>query len=111
MNALELILTYLVGPIVTALIAYLIGKRKSNAEAKRNELENVEGAIKIWREMAEALTGRLEQRDATISEQNEKLDKLLSQNTHLINKVNALERDYNKLQKNYEDLKKELESK
>lgn len=111
MNSLEIIATYVVGPVLTALIAYLIGKRKTNAEAKKNELENVEGAIKIWREMAEAMTGKLDQRDATISEQNVKLDKLLTQNTHLLNKVNALERDYNKLQKNYEALKQEIESK
>ena len=111
MNIIEIIATYVVGPLVTALVAYLIGKRKVNAEASKNELDNVEQAIKIWREMAEDLTGKLGQRDATISEQNAKLDKLLNQNTHLLNKVNALERDYNKLQKNYEALKQELESK
>jgi septal ring factor EnvC (AmiA/AmiB activator) len=43
-------------------------RKKSNAEAKGSELENVEQAIKIWRETAEKLSLRVDELSKEIDE-------------------------------------------
>ncbi len=43
-------------------------RKKSNAEAKGSELENVEQAIKIWRETAEKLSKRVDELSAEVDE-------------------------------------------
>lgn len=40
---------------------YIFARKKTNAEAKGSELENVEHAIKIWRETAEKLSARVDE--------------------------------------------------
>ncbi len=42
------------------IIGYFVTRKKTNAEAKGSELENVEHAIKIWRETAEKLSARVD---------------------------------------------------
>ncbi len=43
------------------LIGWFFTRKKTNAEAKGSELENVEQAIKIWRETAEKLSARVDE--------------------------------------------------
>jgi hypothetical protein len=43
-------------------------RKKSNADAKGSELENVEHAIKIWRETAEKLSARVDELSKEIDE-------------------------------------------
>jgi len=43
-------------------------RKKSNADAKGSELENVEQAIKIWRETAEKLSARVDELSKEIDE-------------------------------------------
>lgn len=43
------------GGVVTTMIAW----RKGQTQAKGSELDNVDKAIKVWRELAEGLEGRL----------------------------------------------------
>lgn len=43
-------------------------RKKTNAEAKGSELENVEQAIKIWRETAEKLSKRVDELSAEVDE-------------------------------------------
>lgn len=43
-------------------------RKKSNAEAKGSELENVEQAIKIWRETAEKLSARVDELSKEVEE-------------------------------------------
>jgi septal ring factor EnvC (AmiA/AmiB activator) len=42
-------------------IGYFVTRKKTNADAKGSELENVEHAIKIWRETAEKLSARVDE--------------------------------------------------
>jgi hypothetical protein len=43
------------------IIGYFVTRKKTNADAKGSELENVEHAIKIWRETAEKLSTRVDE--------------------------------------------------
>jgi chromosome segregation ATPase len=43
------------------IIGYFVTRKKTNADAKGSELENVEHAIKIWRETAEKLSDRVDE--------------------------------------------------
>jgi archaellum component FlaC len=49
-------------------IGYFVTRKKTNAEAKGSELENVEQAIKIWRETAEKLSLRVDELSKEIDE-------------------------------------------
>ena len=39
----------IIAPLLTAVVGWLIGRRKSNAEAVASELTNVEKALEIYR--------------------------------------------------------------
>ena len=47
---------------------WIFARKKTNAEAKGSELENVEQAIKIWRETAEKLSARVDELSKEIDE-------------------------------------------
>lgn len=116
MSTLELIMMYVIGPIITigaSVVTYSLGRRKASAEAKSNELDNTEKAIAIWRNLAEDMTHKLQERESLILEMKEQMDRILLQNNELIHqnaillkqnkqlilKVNALERDIIEFQK------------
>ena len=50
------------------IIGYFVTRKKTNADAKGSELENVEHAIKIWRETAEKLSARVDELSQEIDE-------------------------------------------
>lgn len=50
------------------IIGYFVTRKKTNADAKGSELENVEHAIKIWRETAEKLSARVDELSLEIDE-------------------------------------------
>lgn len=53
---------------VSSLFTWIFARKKTNAEAKGSELENVEQAIKIWRETAEKLSLRVDELSKEIDE-------------------------------------------
>ena len=58
-------------------------RRKTNAEAKGSELENVEQAIKIWRETAEKLSKRVDELSAEVDELRKDLISVHRENKQL----------------------------
>jgi peptidoglycan hydrolase CwlO-like protein len=109
MSTPELLLTYIFGPIVTAIVAFWVGRKKQASEIRTSELENVERAVGIWRETAEKLTLKLEERDNMVDELKKQLDEIQSQNNKLLSKMTQLEKDYNRLLKNYNELKNSIQ--
>ena len=59
MDGLILALSTGIGSFLSALAAWFFTRRKNNADAKKSELDNVEDAIAIWREMAQQLAVEL----------------------------------------------------
>ncbi len=58
-------------------------RKKSNAEAKGSEMDNVEQAIKIWRETAERLNARVEELSKEIDELRNDLITVHRENKYL----------------------------
>ena len=57
----ETIVTAIGGAGGGSFFGWFFTRKKSNADAKGSELENVEHAIKIWRETAEKLSARVDE--------------------------------------------------
>lgn len=72
-------------PVLTAAAGWFTGRRKLKADAASSELANVQHAIKIWRETAEALEGKVE-------ELSHNLDEMRSENRSLKLQIENLER-------------------
>jgi len=102
------VLVLIVAPAVTALITYLVTRRKYNAEAKDVELDNVAEAIKIWRETAESLAqeyrDKLTEKDSIIEELRDLMLQYKQNHQKVLKKLTALEKDYNALSKKYNEL-------
>jgi predicted RNase H-like nuclease (RuvC/YqgF family) len=64
----ETLLTAAAGTGGGGFFGWFFTRKKSNAEAKGSELENVEQAIKIWRETAEKLSLRVDELSKEVEE-------------------------------------------
>ena len=64
----ETIVTAIGGAGGGGFFGWFFTRKKTNADAKGSELENVEHAIKIWRETAEKLSARVDELSKEIDE-------------------------------------------
>ena len=62
--------------LVVSLVTLRASKKKAEAEAKTTELDNVQEAVKIWREMAEGLKGELESYKSNQTQMTQQLEGL-----------------------------------
>ena len=65
------------------IIGYFVTRKKTNADAKGSELENVEHAIKIWRETAEKLSTRVDELSLEVEELRKDLISVHRENKQL----------------------------
>jgi len=99
------LLTAGIPAIITSMITFVLTRRKYNmevrkagAEADSTEIENLDRATKIWRELSEEVTKRL----------TSDIDQLREENRHTREKLNALTRENNALRAQMASLQKEL---
>lgn len=78
-------------------------RKKSNAEAKGSELENVEQAIKIWRETAEKLSKRVDELSAEVDELRKDLISVHRENKQLKDYLYKKGIDFTLIQKDETD--------
>lgn len=75
MNDLLLsIISYLIAPVLTALIGWSVGRRKSQADATKSEIENVEAALAIYRGIINDLQDKIKQMEKRIAELQARVD-------------------------------------
>lgn len=91
--------------VLTTVVTYLLTRRKYNAEVKKanheadsTEIDNLDNATRMWRELAEGVTKRL----------TSDIDQLREENRHTREKLNALTRENNALRAQMASLQKEL---
>ena len=91
--------------ILTAIITFLLTRRKYVAEVEKEqvtteatEIDNVEKATKIWRELSEGVTTRL----------NADIQQLRRENRHTREKIQMLTRENNALRMQMYTLQREL---
>ncbi len=68
------------------LMGWFFTRRKTNAEAKGSELDNVDQAIKIWRETAEKLSSKVDELSKEVNE--------LRSDLALVHRENKALKDY-----------------
>lgn len=97
---LELIVTLLM-PVVSAYAAWVFARRKNSADAQASELDNVDKAATIWRNLSEQLESRLNLEIQSLRKDNSELkdlvNKLSGENEELEKKMKALASENKKL--------------
>lgn len=99
------LLTAGIPAIIMSVITFFLTRRKydmevkkAGAEADSTEIENLDRATKIWRELSEEVTLRL----------TSDIEQLRTENRQTRDKLNALTRENNALQAQMASLQKEL---
>lgn len=78
----------------------------ASAEAKSNELQNVEAAIKIWRDIAQSMADKYDAVSNQVEELNREVKRLNSINNKIARLLNKITPD--NLEKMVDEIKKEL---
>jgi peptidoglycan hydrolase CwlO-like protein len=89
------------GAVGSGLAGWLFGRKKQNVEVKSTELDNVEKAVAIWREMASDLRGQFQALQAEVLTLQKQVTKLEIENERL--KANNEE-----FQAEIDDLRKQM---
>lgn len=114
MDLMVQIFAPLVGSAGTMFVGYLIGRKKSNAEAETNEIDNIEKVATIWRENAEAIKNSFQEQLAVKQDENIKLQsqlKLLEEKlSTVLAEVRKLTKINKQLESDYRELKKQLDA-
>lgn len=63
-------------PIITLAAGWLIGRKKNNADAQLSEVDSVQKATTIWRELAQDLKKEVQELRLIVEELKEENDKL-----------------------------------
>jgi len=79
METITTILTTTIPPAVTAWLGWYVGKRKQNAEAYASELDNVEKALAIYRNMVNDLSDKIKDFEEQLEHANQKVKELQTQ--------------------------------
>ncbi len=103
MNWYETVLIALGTTLAGGLSGWVFGRKKTEAEAKQIELQNVSNAITIWREAAEKLSNQL-------ALYNEQLAVQRQINAELRQKVDELTEEVRQLKKQNCALQKQLKT-
>lgn len=75
-SLITLLVSTLAGSGIGSLVTLRAQRTKANAESRGSELDNVEDAVKIWRELAESFKNELQQARADNSEITKQVDLL-----------------------------------
>jgi peptidoglycan hydrolase CwlO-like protein len=75
--------------VVTTLIGYVVGRRKSNAETDNQVLKNLELSIGLYKNMIDDLRTEIRELNLKIQDLETKVEELMNENKHL-KKYNGL---------------------
>ena len=89
----------LLAPIITTLVAafsgWFFGRRKQTAEAAQSELEAIEKAVTIWREIAQDLKKELGEQSLQIQKLQDEIGTLRRDNARLLTELKAIKKVQN----------------
>lgn len=85
---LEFFLTNILAPTFAAGFTWILARRKFKQEVKANELENVERAVGIWRNISEGLEDKLNSALKEIEHQNVLIKEMSAEIEQLRYKLN-----------------------
>jgi len=77
------LLTILGSNVVVAIVSFLTGKRRSNAETDNQVLRNLEISVNLYKEIIDDLKSEIESLNRKIQELEQKIDELHEENKKL----------------------------
>jgi predicted RNase H-like nuclease (RuvC/YqgF family) len=86
---------------IVGVVAFFTGRKKENVEVKGSELDNVDKAVKIWQDLAETMTLKVEK----LTEQVELLSK---ENQELRLTISRLEDKLDQFDENHKSKSKRV---
>lgn len=95
-----------VGSAITALWTWLRQRKKESAETKTAEIENVERAITIWRNLAQDMRKQVDELKVEITKLSERVDELHRENEGLKIKILVLEDENVRLESEIKNVSK-----
>lgn len=97
---------------ITAVTTWILSRRKYKAETKSDELENIDKAVKIWRELSEDLEQRLKAEIKELRQANTdiqtRFETVLAENEALKDQMSALEMQLKEARSENQNLLQEL---
>jgi peptidoglycan hydrolase CwlO-like protein len=72
--------------VVTTLIGYFVGRRKTNAETDNQVLKNLELSVGIYTKIIEDLKGEIQELNHKVQDLQKMVDELMVENRKLKNK-------------------------
>lgn len=88
-----------VGGIILALITFFLGKKKYLADTQKTELDSVDKAVKIWRELAQDMTREMEGWKLLANKLQEEVDDLRGEIKKLVAENERLNMELDRLSK------------
>lgn len=95
-----------VGSAITALWSWIRQRKRDAADIKNAEIENVEKAIAIWRNLAQDMRTQVDELKAEVKHLSEEVGKLHTENETLKSQVGELQRENSKLNSEVQRLQK-----
>lgn len=96
---MESLITTLLAPIITTIVGafagWFFGRRKQQAEAVMNELETVEKAVAIWRQIAQDLKAEMELQSKQILSLRTEVEELRKDNAGLLQELKRIKKNQN----------------
>lgn len=110
----ELVITTLFS-VITGLAGWIAGRRKNVAQTRTIELDNIEKAVEIWRQLAESYAEKLQVMQADINkisienyQLRQSVDQIGGENDKLKRSMNQLGDENNKLKAEIDSLRKKI---
>jgi peptidoglycan hydrolase CwlO-like protein len=75
--------------IVTTLIGYFVGRRKTNAETDNQVLKNLELSVNIYTQIIDDLKGEISELNVKVQDLQKMVDELMKEN-HKLKKQNSI---------------------
>lgn len=99
--------------VVMTIVTWIISRRKNKADATASELDNVEKAIKIWRELSDELEARMTKEINELRLENKnlrhKIKEIAKENETMRAHMDSMERQLKHAQETNKELEIKLE--
>jgi septal ring factor EnvC (AmiA/AmiB activator) len=99
--------------VVMTVVTWIFTRRKNKADATASELDNVEKAIKIWRELSDELETRMTKEINELRAENKnlrnKIKEIAKENENMRSHIDCMDRQLKSAQETNKELQRKLE--
>ncbi|MBA3899741.1 MAG: hypothetical protein H0X62_05940 [Bacteroidetes bacterium] len=81
------IITYVIAPVATALVGWMAGRRKTEADSKKSEIENVEAILTIYQRIIKDLEAKVERLEVRLDDAQKRYEAKVVELQRRLNEV------------------------